>query len=180
MKEITFQTIKAWAEVTLSSFLGGAVMYLEQTFEAGIPAGTAWKRIVYAALTAGVVAAYNRWKLPPASTPEARLERAQGIVANTNGAVRLGVILPALFLLVVGCAALPAIISTIPVIDGAVCTLASEQPNEPTWEVYVCDVLDPKTGTTVTFRVDVPKSESAAFGKAHAPGGVSSTKAAKP
>jgi len=69
-----------------------------------------------------------------------------------------------------GCGLLsPATAEAITLIDGAVCTLAATQPDEPTWETFVCAVVDPVTGKTAHMSVRVPAAQAKAFGARHAP-----------
>jgi hypothetical protein len=69
-----------------------------------------------------------------------------------------------------GCAAAPAIatgvVAVAPYIDGALCKLASEQGNEPGWEIFICNIIDPN-GVPVQFKVKVPSGQAASFKAQH-------------
>jgi hypothetical protein len=69
-----------------------------------------------------------------------------------------------------GCSAgvASAVVAAVPYIDGAVCTLAAAQTNEPGWETFVCSIIDPG-GNPVKFSVRVPAAQAKAFGMAHRP-----------
>jgi hypothetical protein len=80
-----------------------------------------------------------------------------------------------------GCAVVDkAAVVVVPVLEGVLCTLAEEQPNEPTWEVFLCTVAGddnaPLTNAdgglvepqgTASFLVKVPASGAKAFAAAH-------------
>jgi hypothetical protein len=80
-----------------------------------------------------------------------------------------------------GCAAVDkAAVVVVPVLEGVLCTLAEEQPNEPTWEVFLCTVAGddnaPLTNAdggivepqgTASFLVRVPMAGAKAFAAAH-------------
>lgn len=85
-----------------------------------------------------------------------------------------------------GCSALPAAVvavggDVITVIEGALCSLAAKQPDEPTWEDFLCTVAgDDATASMITdggtpaepigaasFIVKVPAAQAAAFAAAH-------------
>jgi hypothetical protein len=184
MTALTQSQLVATLSVVVTTFAGGAIGALQLSLADGIPStADKWRTILISAAIAGIVAVYHRWKPAPSQTPESLAEAKGSIPKAPSGPLagfaRVETMTMAwvggiFALLVLACSSLPAIISAIPVIDGAVCNLASSQPNEPDWEVYVCDVLDPKSGTQTQFTVKVPKSESAAFAKAHAPGGEAS------
>lgn len=56
----------------------------------------------------------------------------------------------------------------VPIIDNALCTLATKQTNEPEWEVFVCSVIDPATGKAgPQFTVQVPAPQAKAFASVH-------------
>ena len=59
-----------------------------------------------------------------------------------------------------------AVIAAVPYIDGALCTLAASQTNEPGWETFICSIIDPG-GNPVKFSVRVPAAQAQAFGMAH-------------
>ena len=61
-----------------------------------------------------------------------------------------------------GCAAFASTaVAYAPIVADAACALAADQgAAEPGWEVYVCEVIDPKSGAPVagsTFELHCPK-----------------------
>lgn len=57
---------KAWLEMLLTAFLGGAVGVLMPYFQSGaLPPQPEWRTIAVSALVAGLAALYHRLQMPP-------------------------------------------------------------------------------------------------------------------